>query len=507
MPGPQDENHDTWVVTEEGAVIDFVGTPPPDAAQILAEIGEQLQSAKSHTDHSVAEVIEMVEAADWRGRDLVSELNARYLAGGKDTESTDQVRIWEAVSLYLTRLASAYVGVVRLFQTYSRGWAEVGDKLPQVIARAIRTTSLRLKWQRMRYRPVETDIWQTLSQLWSYVEDKGLTRARVLVYEDRSTLQREFVKPLMFAMSAVDSLPPVELDVVDKMIAHFAGRFELQQYPAKSCYFLIDIDQWTPAARYRPGDVVRLGSRFFGPGDTVTELETISAQLAAGAISTNEFNLYEFADVETVVETLAHLERHWSVRRPERREARRRSLAQLAIVSGYNEIVERIASNDVGVRAEDDEVESWGVENESEGGYGAVLPNERGEKLHVGELIAVRPSGSRVWAVGVIRRLAAQDVERRYVGIELLARGVQTVPLSNVKTGERAHTGLLLPSHIGDSVGQGEINLLLPTEGFSPDVSLEMEVYDNHYFLEPHMVLETGDDFEVARYRILDQAS
>jgi hypothetical protein len=112
-----------------------------------------------------------------------------------------------------------------------------------------------------------------------------------------------------------------------------------------------------------------------------------------------------------------------------------------------------------------------------------------------------------VWAVGVIRRLAAQDVERRYVGIELLARGVQTVPLSNVKTGERAHTGLLLPSHIGDSVGQGEINLLLPTEGFSPDVSLEMEVYDNHYFLEPHMVLETGDDFEVARYRILDQAS
>jgi len=506
MQNPQDENHDTWVVTDEGAVIDFVGTPPPDAAQMLTEIGVQLQGVHSDTDRRVADVIDLVEAADWRGKDLVSELNARFLAAGKDTESSDQVLIWEAVTLYLSRLAAAYVVLVRLFQTYSRGWAEVGDRLPQVIARAIRTTSLRLKWQRMRYRPVETDIWKTLSQLWSYVEDKGLARARVLVYEERSTLQREFVKPLMFAMSAVDSLPPAELDVADKMIAHFAGHFELKQYPAKGCYFLIDIDQWTPAVRYRPGDVVRLGSRFFGPGDTVDEIENLSSQLAAGAISTNEINLHEFAEIEIVVEVLAHLQRHWSIRRPERREERRHSLSQIAIVSGYTEIVKRIESNDMSVRDEEEEFESWSVENESEGGYGAVLPDERGEKLHVGELIAVRPTGSRVWAVGVIRRLAAQDVARRYVGIELLARGIQAVPLANTTTGEQIQMGLLLPSHVGDSVGQGEIHLLLPTDGFSPDISLEMEVYDNRYLLEPRMVLETGDDFEVARYRILDQS-
>jgi hypothetical protein len=310
----------------------------------------------------------------------------------------------------------------------------------------------------------------------------------------------------MFAMSAVDSLPPAELDVADKMIAHFAGHFELQQYPAKGCYFLIDIDQWTPAVRYRPGDVVRLGSRFFGPGDTVGELETLSAELAAGAISTDQINLHEFADVEIVVDVLAHLERHWSTRRPERREERRHTMSQIAIVSGYTEIVKRIESNDMSVQDEDEEFESWSVENESEGGYGAVLPKERGEKLHVGELIAVRPSRSRVWALGVIRRLAAQDVARRYVGIELLARGIQAVALKNAKTGERAQTGLLLPSHVGDSVGQGEINLLLPADGFAPERSLEMEVYDNRYLLEPRMVLETGDDFEVARYRILDQA-
>ncbi len=505
MPGPQDEIHDTWVVTEEGAVIDFVGTPPPDAALVLAEITAELQRMHLDAHRRVAEAIQFVEAADWRGRDIVNELNARFLAAGNDTESTDQMHIWEAVSLYLAQLAAAYVGLVRLFQTYSKGWAEVSDRLPQVIARAIRATSLRLKWQRMRYQPAETDIWQSLSQLWSYVEDKGLARARVLVYQDRSTLQREFVRPLMFAMSAVDSLPPVEVDVADKIITHFAGHFELRQHPEKGCYFFVDIDQWVPPARYRPGDVVRLGSRFFGPGEAITDLETISAQLAAGAISTNQINLHEFVEVETVVDVLAHLERHWSVRRPVRREERRRSLTQLAIVSGYSDIIARISSNDMSIRDEDDEVEFWGVENESEGGYGALLPEERGEKLRVGELIAMRPSGSRVWAVGVIRRLASQDGERRYVGIELLARGVQAVPLTKVTSGEQAHTGLLLPSHVGDSVGQGEINLLLPVDGFSPDFNLEMQVYNNCYLLEPRMVLESGDEFEVGRYRIVEQ--
>ena len=506
MPGPHNEAHDTWVVTEEGAVIDFVGTSPPDAVQTLAEIGAQLESVHREIDLRVAESIDMVEAADRRGKDLVSELNARFLAEEEDTESSDQVRVWEAVSHYLSQLALAYVALVRLFQTYSKGWAEVGDKLPQVVARAIRATSLRLKWQRMRYRPVETDIWKTLSQLWSYVEDKGLTRTRVLVYEDRSTLQREFVKPLMFAMSAVDSLPPVELDVADKIIAHFAGHFVLQQYPAKGCYFRIDIDQWTPALRYRPGDIVYLGSRFFGPGDAIAEIGKISAQLAEGAISTNQINLHEFANVEIAVDVLAHLERHWSVRRPERSEARRRSLTQIAIVSGFSEIVKQIESNDMNGRDGDEEFELWGVENESESGYGAVLPAEHGETLRVGELIAVRPRGSPVWAVGVIRRLAAQDVARRYVGIELLARGIQAVPLKNAKTGKRTQTGLLLPSSVGGSVGQGEINLLLPTDGFSPDVNLEMEVYEIDYILEPRMVLETGDDFEVARFRIQGQA-
>jgi hypothetical protein len=218
MARPQIELNDTWVVTADGAVIDFADASPPDPARMLAEIGAQLQAVHRDTEIRVAEAIELVQVADLRGKSLLRELNSRFLAGGTDTESTDQVRIWDAVSLYVSQLASAYVALVRLFQTYGKGWVEAGHKLPVVVARAIRATPFQMKWQRMRYRPVESEAWQTLSQLLSYVEDKGLSRAQVLVYEDKSTLQREFVKPLMFAMSAVENLPPVELDVADSLI-------------------------------------------------------------------------------------------------------------------------------------------------------------------------------------------------------------------------------------------------------------------------------------------------
>ena len=506
MASAQNETHQTPRMADDAKEAAFSTPPPVDATEQLAEIGAQLDRVQRESDLRLVELIDMVEAADWRGAELVDELQGQFLVGDMENLSAEQVRVWQAVVAYLAGLTTAYVFLIRQFQIYSRGWAEVGDRLPLVIARALRATGLRMKWMRMRYRPVEPDVWKTLSQLWSYVEDKGLARARVLVYDDRSTLQREFTKPLMFAVSAIDSLPPVEIDVAYRLITHVAGRFDVQRYPAKGCYFFIDIDQWTEPARYRPGGVVRLGSRFFGPGDAVVDLETISEHLAAGAIATHEVNLEGVADEELVIDVLAHLERHWSPTRPERREKRRRSESRMSVLIGYSEIVEHISNVDSNESADVEAVESWSVANESETGYGALVPAQRGEALNIGQLVGVQPAGSRMWAVGIVRRLVTQDAAHRYVGIELLGRGVQLVDLCERGSGEAVGSGLLLPSHIGDSVDQGEINLLLPPGGFSPRRALEMTVYDISYSLMPQMALEIGDDFEVGRYRIDDRS-
>ena len=281
----------------------------PASAQLLAEFGSRLDAVHSQPELRLALQIEMVDLADRGARELLAGLDARYFASGNQAESEEQTRSWGQVSLYCAQLEAAYVHLVRQFQTYSQGWAEVGDKIPMVVARAMRATSMRLKWQLLRYLLVEKDIWQTLSQLWAFVEDKGLEQARVVVYEDKSTLAREFLKPMMLAVSAADSLPAVEVDIAYRVIDHLSDRFELQRHPAKACNFFVDIDRWTAPERYAPVSVMRSGARFFSAGRVMEQIDDLVSRLAGGEIVPREMNQEGISDMGAVIHALEHLGR------------------------------------------------------------------------------------------------------------------------------------------------------------------------------------------------------
>ena len=479
--------------------------PTAESVQVLVEYGRRLDAVHAQGEMKLSAQIETVDQADRGARAMLEDLETRYFARADAPPAGEHAQVWGPVSLYCAQLEAAYVHLARQFQTYSYGWAEVGDKLPMVVARAMRASSMRLKWQLMRYLPVERDIWQTLSQLWAFVEDKGMEKARVVVYEDISTLPREFLRPMMLAVSAADSLPAVEVDIAYRVIEHLSDRFELQRHPAKSCNFFVDIDRWSAPERYTPVSVVRAGARFFGAGRVMKQIDELVSQVAGGEIVPAELNLEGIGDMGAVVHVLEHLGRHWWERRPERRKERHRSLAQLSIVHGFDEIMHRLSADDTADLLRP-ALETWNVENESEDGYGAVLPAGQGDWLHVGRVLALRAADTRIWAVGIVRRLAAQEDGQRKIGIELLARGARPVKLHRRVDAQKMWRALLLPSHSGGDASLGEVSLLLPVGTFLPDSSLEMEVYNTSYILEARVLLEHGSEFELARYRILQRA-
>ncbi|HVY07682.1 MAG TPA: hypothetical protein VHB46_17030 [Burkholderiales bacterium] len=475
-----------------------------DSVHLLAEFGARLDAVHSRSELRLALQIEMVDQADRGARELLQELGTRYIGSGEGAESALQPSTWGAVSLYCAQLEAAYVHLVRQFQTYSQGWAEVGDKIAMVVARAMRATSMRLKWQLMRYLPVDEDIWQTLSQLWTFVEDKGLAQARVMVYEDKSTLPREFLRPMMLAVSAADSLPALEVDIAYTVIEHLSERFELQRHPAKTCNFVVDIDRWSAPERYTPASVVRSGARFFGAGRALAQIDELVTQLANGEILPREMKLDGISDMGAVVHALEHLGRHWWERRPERRTQRRRALGQIGVVHGFEGIMTRLAS-DEGLDHLQPATEKWNVEDESDDGFGVLVPLGQGDWLHVGRVLAVKPADTRIWAVGIVRRLAAQQNGQRHVGIELIARGARLVTLRRRTDVQQAWKGLLLPSHSGGNASLGEVSVLLPAGSFLAESNLEMEVYSTRYLLEPRLLIEHGPEFEMARYRIVQR--
>ncbi len=65
--------------------------------------------------------------------------------------------------------------------------------------------------------------------------------------------------------------------------------------------------------------------------------------------------------------------------------------------------------------------QSWNIENESEGGYGAILPIASNEWARPGELLGMRFAAEENWRVCVIRRLSRLNEFDVYAGVQVLS--------------------------------------------------------------------------------------
>lgn len=474
-----------------------------DPIASLNELGQVLAAVDEHTEPQLSRRFMVITQLDAAARETLQSLAAEFVAAEDAGDLARQNLIVGATSDFIGALSRAYVELIRQVQTYVPGWREVRESVPLLLVQTLRVLSLRLKWQLLRYGPVDKDFWHLLARLWNYTEDRGLETSRVSLPDGGHTnLQREYLKPLMLAISSVETLPQDELDIAERVSSWLSPLFELHRHPAKGCHFFIDIDLGTAPARYFAGTRVRAGQRFFGPAAALEKLDAASAAIADQGRLPDALNM-EPSEVERVVEVLGHLGTHWDARRPGRREERKRSVALIGVVPGFEQLVDRIGADRMTDLANDPGVEIWKVENESEGGYGAVLPFNESEWVRVGSVMGVRASDGRMWSVGIVRRLAARDNNFRYIGVQLLARGARVVVVHSEAGLVETSNAVLLPSHVGESVSQGEVSLLLRPGGFSTQSHLRMEFHGHAYLLEPRMLIENGPDYDLAHYRIL----
>jgi len=250
------------------------------------------------------------------------------------------------------------------------------------------------------------------------------------------------------------------------------------------------------------------GLRFFGPGSAAQELEKLIAVLQADGVVPSSINLGGVFDPEVVLEVLRHLARYWAQVPPARSEERRRSVSRISVIHAFDEILATI-SDDTDDLAFDNSAETWTVENESVGGYGALLPQTKSDWLMVGALLGVKLLDGAAWGVGIVRRLSAYDLKKRYVGIQVFSQGATVVMLApaDADSATVAQDAILLPSSTSDSSGSGEMSLLLRPGLYSAKKTYEMRAYGRTYLLVPKKLLEGGDDFDMVRFRVMQRAS
>jgi hypothetical protein len=203
-------------------------------------------------------------------------------------------------------------------------------------------------------------------------------------------------------------------------------------------------------------------------------------------------------DPETVLEVIRHLSLYWSEEPPERKSPRHAVKSRLTVISGFEGTLHALdATASRSLNFDTNTGESWIVENVSAGGFGAAVPQLKGDWLKIGALLALQPDGGSNWLVGIVRRVNKVASQQARVGIQTLSRTPLAIvfKLSGADTEE---PGLLLPS--GDS-SSAETRVVLRPGVFAPGQNLESERAGRLHVYMPLGVAERGDDYEILRFR------
>jgi hypothetical protein len=429
------------------------------------------------------------EAAQPRLRRLAKD----YLAAERPSRFQEN-RLWGALHGYWRQAGLTFARAVDQFVQGEKGVEAAKASLPLLLVRALRCLAQQVKWMHMRYGPIDASIWKVLHGVYAFAEIRQLAQARVTVYPGtpgESTPQLEFLRGAMFSASSPDSLLPAEADLAERLIAEFAPRFTLAPAPAPEHTYWTDLAKAMAPARISRTPPSGPGLRCFGAGPVLADLNALIERVyTSGAVPSS--GSLGGAEPELALEVLRHLAQVWSPQPPERKAQRHSVKSRLSVAHGYEGVVGALGGSD-SLDFDVQGSESWIVENVSAGGFGAVVPQLKGDWLRVGALVALQPEGGNNWLLGLVRRVNKMGPQQARVGIETLSRAPEVARFAVAGAAEQ---GVLLKGAEG-----AEARIVLKPGIYAPMQNLEVQRGERQHVYIPQGVAERGEDYEIARFR------
>ncbi len=484
-----------------------------DSLKVLEETSSWLDSVIRTEGFKLAHRLALIDLLDRGAKSHQAKLGQEYLEAPRLQKSYES-RLWNTSFGFWKMLGAAYLHCIEQFQAGASGSGAIKKDLPLVVGRALRALAVQLKSVLLRYGLIEDRIWRDLGSAYLFAESQGFASHRAAIYPGQhgeSSAQEEFLKAMMLAMSSPDSLAPVKLHIAERIVALFGSHFVLQATARRGCHFFFDLSMHKPPARVQKGMAPGPMVRFFGAGEAVPALRALVREIEKKNTVPGDINLGGDFDAETVLSVLAGLEQCWADQ-PAIRSSQRRELAtRVTVVPGFPEILQWIQGtmDTSSLEFRDPEIsESWIVFNVSDGGYGAIVPQVKGDWLQVGSLVGLRPETSSVCRAGIVRRAIRDRYDQRRVGIEVLGKialPVKLVPDGSNPASGAAGRGILAVLLSDKPDKNGEVGMLMRAGSFTQNHNFQMRVWDKAYLVAPSELIEGGEDFDWARFEVVKQ--
>jgi hypothetical protein len=501
--GSKKPDHPMANIKEARKLLDDL--PTNDAAKCADELGHWLESVATAEGFKAEYRAQLIQLLDETAQVHLRKLTRDYMISPRLTRF-QETRLWTALHEYWRQAASAYVGLIDLYAAGAKGSDALKGSVPLLLVRALRALATQLKWMYVRYGPMDLSLWGVIARVYAFAEQRKLAHSPVTVYPGVPgdyTPEQEFLKAVMLSASSPNSLLPVEMELCERLIAHFCGSFTLRLDPQPDIAYWIDLAASQAPQRLARPPQPAATLRFLAAGKALEALENLTRAIKTTGSVPPQVNLGGSYPAEAVLDVLGHLALYWSTKPPERKHQRHRVKSRLNVTYGHDGVLAVLGDP---ATLYGSGIETWIVENVSAGGFGAGIPEIKGDWLKIGCLLGLQPEGGDNWVLGVLRRLQRDVSQKGSVGIQTIARSAQLVQLcvgegaGRGSVGERlgGETGVLLND---GSDPPGEARVLLRPGVFVPGQNMEYQKGETTCLLMPQGVIASGDDYEVVKFR------
>ena len=476
--------------------------PKDNAFKAQDEITGWLESLAAVEDFPADRLYEVVQALEEAAQPHLKRLSREYFQAARLSRAEEK-RLWSINYGFWTLLARAYERCLLSVADRPRAGEIPASSLPVIAARLIGALGAVLKWEQFHYGPMRPDIWRPLGRALLASESAGVAEKSIALVGKSGTTSPvlEYQKVMIFQAASLGSLLPLEIEIAERLIAHFLNGFVFTRTALPDSVYWSDLAVAQPPLRLaRMPAGASPSQRFIKPAGAHQEMLALLASLERGDDVPPEMDLGGQYQPKLLARVLRHLTNYLAPIPPQRKHDRHRVMHRMSVLNGLvNSFV--VFSGEFGGRPAGLPIESWVVENVSRGGFGAVIGAVPGEWVRVGALIAMQPEGGDNWLIGVIRRYHRLSESEARVGIEALSRQVYAEEVrvrSASSYGAAAATPALL---LMDGNQADELRVILPFGSFSPRELLEYAGNGRRYQLAPVALVEQTPDYELARYR------
>lgn len=476
--------------------------PKNDSLNTVQELTGWLESLLEladdfRLDHELAVLRLLDDAAHPHLRKLL-----RDYFSAQPVSKFQENRLWTVLDNYYTHSEQAYRDVLTRFRDGKRGASAVKSDLASVGARGIAALSGRLKLSVARYALVEPGVWHHLAEYYHHADTQGYRNDTVMLFTETSVAQ-EFASLMVWYGISAGVLTPLHEHITERLVAYVGKGLKVEDQCTADALFVFDLSQPTPPMRVSSDSTVHPALRFVSVVEALKKMNSLLATLEKGIVPEDVNFCGANYEPELVRECLRRLIGNLTQPLPTRRNPRRKISVNLKVANGFFKMLEQ---TDMGLNFSQNGADTWEVEDISVTGFRSVLPPNRADGIKIGSLVGTKPENVPHWGAGIVRRLSRDEKNNLHVGVEVLSTQIVGISLSDrSRTAEEEMQVALYLNRPADTTG--EAWLLMRPGTFSQSRSLKMEMGEKEFLLLPLAQVESGDDYDLARYRRMEQDS